>query len=769
MDATANTTSPDLCDKKDASGSQLPQSLPDLKRNPTVLEIYRAKLEAFRRNGHEYIGRCPYHDDKNPSLTVYKDGKGHYRHRCFPCGASGDVFDLIQKVDNAPLQEAIRFVREFVSHNGSKMPEIEAKPSEFTPLQRAQARQNAERLREALDNMFFATEKENAQDSSGAIALLRSRGVGEEVRDLAELGFLSDANFGGVRGPAIAFPVLWKGEVIGLKFRAVNPSDKAHKWTQADGSKSDILYGCEWPDANDSGVVVIFEGNFDTLLGHSLGENAVGFLGVNSVPRKPSARFLESADLVKKRATHGVLIVGDSDEAGEDAKARLRVYFQDAAVTAVPKPFKDFSEFWQAEPNEAEEWLRLERQRAEDERAKRYPVEVWDGSVYGHFAKVSSQGNYLPQEFSIEALMTFAGAAVGDRLRLEGSDIGPRFFTVLMAGPGIGKGTSIGWAREVFTDEHEHDLVWSDANYTPFTQHVGACELQGASEPGLLAGFNNHLKIISVYEEVSTLVEKFKVEASGQSFAAMIRTLFDSDKINATLTGKRTKVAHRGLLSILGGTTPDLWSSMFAGKGAEGSGLFERINLISSDETRTVANLAKPDLTSIRVEMRHRLSQLENEPHTVRVAPEARTILEVWWAALPKEKDVTGRLNVQVLKKAMHMSWLSEPAESSESVITPAIMRRCIRLAEYERRVRLAHRPVVGDSPWAVMENKLEALVRARGHINEREAFRATNAHRVGRKIFDSAVAKLVEHGLVRREVSGTMSGQKRRTLTWVG
>ncbi len=44
-----------------------------------------------------FIGRCPFHDDKNPSLVV---NKKYQLYICFGCGASGDVVtfsDMINK------------------------------------------------------------------------------------------------------------------------------------------------------------------------------------------------------------------------------------------------------------------------------------------------------------------------------------------------------------------------------------------------------------------------------------------------------------------------------------------------------------------------------------------------------------------------------------------------------------------------------------------------------------------------------------------------
>ena len=54
---------------------------------------------------------CPFHDDKDPSLNLYRSGGGgagrdHYH--CFVCGAHGDAVSLIQHYDKVSFWEAVQ-------------------------------------------------------------------------------------------------------------------------------------------------------------------------------------------------------------------------------------------------------------------------------------------------------------------------------------------------------------------------------------------------------------------------------------------------------------------------------------------------------------------------------------------------------------------------------------------------------------------------------------------------------------------------------------
>lgn len=44
---------------------------------------------------------CPFHQEKTPSMKIYKDS-----FYCFGCGENGDVFSLVEKMDNLTFKEA---------------------------------------------------------------------------------------------------------------------------------------------------------------------------------------------------------------------------------------------------------------------------------------------------------------------------------------------------------------------------------------------------------------------------------------------------------------------------------------------------------------------------------------------------------------------------------------------------------------------------------------------------------------------------------------
>ena len=66
------------------------------------------KLE---KRGNNYIGLCPFHEDKNPSMSVSPQKKVF---KCFSCGTAGDVIAFVSKFKNISISEAMKEVGETV-------------------------------------------------------------------------------------------------------------------------------------------------------------------------------------------------------------------------------------------------------------------------------------------------------------------------------------------------------------------------------------------------------------------------------------------------------------------------------------------------------------------------------------------------------------------------------------------------------------------------------------------------------------------------------
>jgi DNA primase len=123
----------------------------------------------LRRTGMSYAGRCPFHDDRTPSLFVYPHQR---RYHCYGCGARGDVIDFVMRRDGLPFADALARLAQEV---GVAAP-VRASPSEpvDADLWAAAAAHWAARLHE--------------DDGAGARAYLARRGVLPRVWAAFRLG-----------------------------------------------------------------------------------------------------------------------------------------------------------------------------------------------------------------------------------------------------------------------------------------------------------------------------------------------------------------------------------------------------------------------------------------------------------------------------------------------------------------------------------------------------------------------------------------------------
>ena len=77
-----------------------------VKAAVSLVDVIKSAGVDLKRRGQEWVGRCPFHSDKNPSFTVFKKA-GDWRYKCFPCGETGDVISFMEKFHNLSTFDAL--------------------------------------------------------------------------------------------------------------------------------------------------------------------------------------------------------------------------------------------------------------------------------------------------------------------------------------------------------------------------------------------------------------------------------------------------------------------------------------------------------------------------------------------------------------------------------------------------------------------------------------------------------------------------------------
>jgi len=93
-----------------------------VKKNSDIVKVIHHFIE-LKREGANYIARCPFHNEKSKSFTV-SQSRGIFK--CFGCGKSGDVIDFVQSHKGITQTEAVQWCADF--QNITIQPEYKAEP-----------------------------------------------------------------------------------------------------------------------------------------------------------------------------------------------------------------------------------------------------------------------------------------------------------------------------------------------------------------------------------------------------------------------------------------------------------------------------------------------------------------------------------------------------------------------------------------------------------------------------------------------------------------
>jgi len=94
-----------------------PQFLEELRNRVSLAAVIGRRVRLTRK-GKEFMGLCPFHNEKTPSFTVVED-KAFYH--CFGCGAHGDVISFVMQTEGASFPEA---VEKLAGEAGMEVPKV---------------------------------------------------------------------------------------------------------------------------------------------------------------------------------------------------------------------------------------------------------------------------------------------------------------------------------------------------------------------------------------------------------------------------------------------------------------------------------------------------------------------------------------------------------------------------------------------------------------------------------------------------------------------
>src|SRR5208337_3629021 len=79
-----------------------------VKQAVDIVDLVGSHIQ-LRRQGRNFVGLCPWHDDSKPSLQVNPDRQSF---KCWVCDIGGDVFSFLMKMEGVEFREALGMLAE---------------------------------------------------------------------------------------------------------------------------------------------------------------------------------------------------------------------------------------------------------------------------------------------------------------------------------------------------------------------------------------------------------------------------------------------------------------------------------------------------------------------------------------------------------------------------------------------------------------------------------------------------------------------------------
>lgn len=314
-------------------------SIERVRQVADLVEIVSAKSE-LKRSGRQYMGICPFHDERSPSLSVDPESKVFH---CFGCGEGGDLFRFVELTEGVDFRGAVEYLADRY-----------AVPLELTDEdpRAAEKRKRRERLLELLERTaaYYVRnywESEEAADSRRYMAdrgldeqmlrefrvgyapsawdrvLVASREAGYSEAELVDAGLVARNDKGNIYDRfrrRITFPLCDpRGRVLGFGARAVGADQKPKYLNSSDNAvfhKGRNVYAADLARsaAAKAGEVILCEGYTDVIAMHQAGlRNTVGLMGTALTDD-------QVAELA--RLAPVVILALDADSAGQEAMVR---------------------------------------------------------------------------------------------------------------------------------------------------------------------------------------------------------------------------------------------------------------------------------------------------------------------------------------------------------------------------------------------------------------------------------------------------------------
>jgi DNA primase len=333
-----------------------PEKIEEIRSSNDIIDVISQHVR-LKKRGKNFVGLCPFHQEKTPSFTVSPEKQVYH---CFGCGKGGNVFTFVMEFEKVSFAEAVRSLAEKVG--------ITITTTEADRQQESEAESLYNVCRFA--GLFFYNNLTKAAEGKVALEYFHSRGFSDETIRTFGLGYaldswdglLTHASAEGVsredllkaglirmredgsdydyfRGRAM-FPIFsTSGRVLGFGARKLREDDPLGKYINSPETliynKSRVLFGLfHSKDAIRSEEnALMVEGYADLI--------SLYQAGIQNVVASSGTALTEDQVQLIGRYTKKMTLVYDADSAGSSATLRgmdiVLAHDLDVAIVELPE------------------------------------------------------------------------------------------------------------------------------------------------------------------------------------------------------------------------------------------------------------------------------------------------------------------------------------------------------------------------------------------------------------------------------------------------
>lgn len=324
---------------------RIPQEVIDEVRERTNIVEVVGQYVQLKKSGKNYVGLCPFHEEKTPSFSVVEDKQIFH---CFGCGKGGNVFTFLQELEGLSFPESVKKVADM--EQISLGVEISTEPTGESSNRLQPLISLHEKIRDLYHHILV-----NTKAGEEALAYLHKRGLSDQLIDEFHIGFApnqrdflvqicrkdrvpedvmarsglfiqrDDGSFSDRFYQRVMFPLNdARGKTIGFSGRLLQtkdfPGDEQPKYLNSPETelfnKREVLFNFDKArnEIRKQGEAILFEGFMDVLAAWQA-DIKIGLASMGTSLTEQQITAIE-------RITNHVIVAYDGDRAGLAATDR---------------------------------------------------------------------------------------------------------------------------------------------------------------------------------------------------------------------------------------------------------------------------------------------------------------------------------------------------------------------------------------------------------------------------------------------------------------